>query len=83
MAKGCPYDEVPRYAFDVLSYQSDWALGHTPVTTGRAPWLPARFLQGIRWAGQCMDRAEADAQKRIAEKFKAKQTRARVVGRGR
>lgn len=37
------------YAFDVANFYADWEQGHSPVTTGQAPWLPSKFVQGMHF----------------------------------
>ena len=64
---GCPYKEVEPRAFEILSYHSDWIRGHTPVTTGRAPWLPTPFMQAMH----ATDAAFAQVRKQRADEKKA------------
>ena len=31
----------------MIAAYNDWEGGHTPVTTGQAPWLPMIFVQAV------------------------------------
>lgn len=44
---GCLYNAVPSESFEMVAYHGDWEKGHNPVSTGRAPWLPSPFIQGM------------------------------------
>lgn len=48
----------------MLTYAQDWELGHSPVTTGRAPWLPSVFIQAVHAASAAMRSARQHAQQR-------------------
>ncbi len=33
----------------MLAYFEDWKDGHSPVTTGRAPWLAGPFVEAMHF----------------------------------
>ena len=61
IVEGCPFEQIAAEAFEVLAYFEDWESGHSPVTTGRAPWLPAAFVQGMHVARSEIARAKVEA----------------------
>ena len=43
----------------MVQYHSDWEKGHTPVTTGRAPWLTVPFVQAMHCISSLVRAEEA------------------------
>ena len=48
----------------MLSHYSDWDNGHTPVTTGRAPWLTLPFIQAMHETRNAISRENELARER-------------------
>lgn len=55
----------------MLAAYQDWKSGHTPVTTGRAPWLPSPFLMAMHHARSSTAVAEAEWQERMRKRRQA------------
>jgi len=45
--KGCPLEQIPTEAFDIVAAYNDFEKGIHPVSLGRATWLPGLFLEGM------------------------------------
>lgn len=48
MVDECPTEVLPRWVFEAAAEFQDYELGHTPVTTGRAPWLTGFYQAAMR-----------------------------------
>ena len=57
----CPHEVIPAWACEVLAAADDYEKGHTPVTQGRAPWLPGAYLE-------CVGKARIELNRQRAKK---------------
>lgn len=47
---------------------NDWEAGHSPVTLGRAPWLPAVYAEGVHEVASVVRRCNAEARMRADQR---------------
>lgn len=55
----------------MLAAFQDWQVGHSPVTTGRAQWLPAPFIQAMHVARNVIREQEAAARRKAVNRGRA------------
>lgn len=48
----------------MIRQYNDWDRGHTPVTTGRAQWLPSPFLQAMHAVRAAVNTCNAEAREK-------------------
>lgn len=77
--EGCPFGALPSEAYEAIAYHGDWEAGHSPVTTGRAPWLPAPFLHAMHAVRNAINEHTRLRTERQTAKFK--QNPPHVTGR--
>ncbi len=69
---GCPRDTFPAETYQIVSAWAAYMKGHTPVTLGRAPWLPGVFEDAVNE----VQAAHAQGEREAAERRNASRKKA-------
>lgn len=64
----CPVQEIGEEAWTMIACYNDFDAGHTPVTMGRAPWLPSPFVQAMHAIRHAVNDGNTQHRKRLEEK---------------
>ena len=60
----CPRIGLGPEVFEMVAHFNDWDNGHTPVTTGRAPWLTGPFIDAMHAVRNAVNDCNAEARAR-------------------
>jgi len=70
---GCVLDVVSQESWDAMSWSVDYENGVTPVSLGRASWLPWPFVEAMREVRAAI----SNERRKHAERAQAKRVRPR------